>query len=235
MRKVFAMLAVAGLVAAPAMADLSGWTPSQDWSNMPIFTAQAVAPAEGDIQPVTRANSVTYDGLGPGTFGFAAFPGASGIIGYDDFVTNSGVALMTDFYFVGGVAATGQMINFYFLNSALTSTVNAFSITFSMGGNFIYTIGGFPTSASTSTFVIPHTGYLLAVAPAGSIGRWFLTSPDAVVVGSNNPLVGGYQGTSGGVTTLALVHAFALGGVPEPATLGLLVAAGAVFFVRRRK
>lgn len=232
MRKVFAVLAVAGLMAAPAMADLSGWTPPGN-TGMPIFTAEAVAPV-GSGGTVTRAPTRIYDSLAAGATGYLAFAPGSGLLGYDDFVTNSGTAMVSDFYFVGGVAAGGQMINFYFLNSAF-STVNSFGITFTMGGNFIYTIGGFPTSASATPFIIPHTGYLVAVAPTGSTGQWFLSSHDAVVTGSNQAGVGGYYATSGGVTTFSLVHLFAIGGIPEPATLGLLVASGAVFFIRRRK
>lgn len=232
MKKAIVILGVLAL-ALPAMADLGS---PRDHSNAPIFMASEVASGVPTNEPAgQRAGAAVYDSLGPGTAGYLAYPATVGPLGYDDYGTNSGVNL-TAFKFVGGLTSiplsqAGVMWFTWFTQSGAFATSAGVAFGPASSGFFTWTI-----TFNSPPFVIPHNGIFQVTANSTftgggsysttSPGKFYLTSTDAVVVGSNSPAFGGTTGSS-------LVHAFSFH-VPEPTTIGLLGAALLALVPRRR-
>jgi len=215
MKKAIILLACLAL-AAPAMAELV----HGNRANAPILTPTAVAPL-GDVN--RDVGPAVYDSIGPGTSGYAALPAAVGVLGWDDYGTNSGVDL-TAVKFAGGVTAPGGVLWFeYYTPTGAFAT--SFGVQLATAGNYIWTI-----TFNSPPFVIPHDGIFQIVAntsytgvPTTIAGQFFVTSPDGLTVGTNNTTVGGLPG---------YVYAFGFY-VPEPTTLTLL-ALGGLVLIRRR-
>lgn len=227
MKKLVVLMAVLAL-AVPAMADLVGG----DRATTQIYTPASATPV-GEGSPV-RAGPAVYDSLGPGVGGYVAFSPAVGPLGFDDYNTNSGVNL-TAMKFVGGVTRANGIMWFEYYDPNTFGFITSFGVLLPQSGNFTWTI-----TFNNPPFVIPHNALFQVVANStftGGFGtysntiagQWFLTTPDAVVVGSNSPTTGGYT-TTGGAN---YVQAFSFH-VPEPTTLVLFGLGGAVALLRRR-
>jgi hypothetical protein len=234
MKKVIVILGVLAL-ALPAMADLSA---PGDRSDTPIYLASDIATATPMDEQVGQRGTTVYDSIGPGTAGYLAGTPSVGPLGFDDYGTTSGVNL-TSFHFVGGMSpiATGQnavMWFTWFTSGGSFATSAGVVFTAADAGYYIWGI-----TFSSPPFVIPHNGYFQVTANSTYTGGgtysttvpglFFLSSTDALTVGSNNPTVGGGS-TTGGAN---LVHCFSFD-IPEPTTLGLLGAALLVLAPRRR-
>lgn len=230
MKKALLLCAIVAL-AVPAMADL---VPPDNRANLPIITPSSWVPL-GEGGP--RVGPAVYDSIGPGTAGYIAdpTPAAVGSLGWDDYDTISGVNL-TAAKFVGGGTAAGAVFWFDFFtytgftpgsNPTGMSYASGFGVVLPQAGNWIWTI-----TFSAPPFVIPHTGLMQITAnstytpyPTTIAGQWFLTSPDAVIVGTNLISHGGDPGQ--------LVKCFAFH-IPEPTTLALLGLGLGVVLIRRR-
>ena len=235
MRKLAIGMFAVAIMATPALAELTGAPHTGQ-----IFTATP------DVErPDLRASTPVYDSWTAGAAGFFAAPPAVGAVGYDDYDTISQVSL-TKARFVGGVTTISDInfrpnvVWFEFYDTTFTF-VTSFGVSFSSAGNYLWTI-----TFSSPPFIIPHTGFMQMVtnttwAPTtwstSVAGQFFMTSTDALLVGSNSTTIGGGVGalTSAGTTTatIPLIHAFRFD-IPEPATLGLL-GAGMLLVLRRRR
>lgn len=231
MRKFVLALLVVAFLAPPAMAELGG---PRDRSSTPIYTPT------GDFlgsEPGLRGTAV-YDSSSPGDGGYFAGVTAIGVLGYDDYVTQSGVDL-TSMKFVGGMSQAGgpggsAMMWLEFYDPNTFGFITSFGMDIPSSGWWIWTVT-FPDPP----FVIPHSALFQIVANSTFTGGgaysttigglWFLTTPDALAVGSNSLDIGG-GATTGGAP---LIHEFRFD-VPEPATLSLL-GAGMLFVLRRRR
>lgn len=172
------------------------------------------APLDSEAGYVGRA--VVYSAI-PGPYsGFAA---ATGSIGFDDYASTmtTDVETLQSMRFVGGVTTAGMSLQFDFYSTSAV-LVNSFTLAFPQGGNFIWTVNGIDVD-------IPKNGILQITAPAGSTGRWFLSST-APSVGTNDPLFGGANGG-------ALSHRFEFT-TPTPGALALLGLGGLAASRRRR-
>lgn len=232
MRKTVLALLVVAFMAAPAMADLGG---PRDRSDTPMMTATEEYLG---VEPTLRGTAV-YDSNAPGVGGYYAGVTAVGTLGYDDYDTVSGVNL-TSMKFVGGLTrATGiggsaAVMWFEYYDPTTFGFLTSFGVALSQPGWWIWTI-----TFSAPPFVIPHSALFQIVANTTYTGTgaysttigglWFLTTTDALVVGSNSPYIGGGATTGG----MPLIHNFRFD-IPEPATLGLL-GAGMLFVLRRRR
>jgi len=232
--------ALALAMAAPAFAAQINRGPV-DRSNTPIIDAIDLGLAGSGV-PSQRAVPV-YKSIGPGTGGYAAFSPAAGPVGFDDYVTTLGAPFSpSTFKFVGQVTANGPVAGFpaggggvaffTFFNTA-ASAITSIGVRFPIGDGLghLWTLG--PIAPGFFTSPVPNAGFIQMYVDPGfftaSHGAFWLTTPDAVVVGGNNPAVGGAS-TSGGAF---FVHAFELDAVPDPATLSLL-GLGSLFLARRR-
>ena len=231
MRKVVFALLVAALTAAPAMAELSH--PGERTG--PII--EAIPTPIG--QDLGLRGTAVYDSMGPGTGGYYAGATGVGILGMDDYGTISGVNL-TSIRFVGGMTrATGTVGSaavmwFEYYDPTTFGFLTSYGVIIDDPGWWIWTI-----DINSPPFVIPHSALFQIVANSTFTGGgaysttiwglWFLTTTDALTVGSNSPYIGGGETTGG----MPLIHNFRFD-VPEPATLGLL-GAGMLLVLRRRR
>ena len=233
MRKFVLALLVVAFVAPPAMAELGG---PRDRSSTPIYTPT------GDFlgsEPGLRGTAV-YDSSSPGDGGYFAGVTAIGVLGYDDYVTQSGVDL-TSMKFVGGMSqasgtgGSGAMMWLEFYDPNTFGFITSFGMDIPSSGWWIWTVT-FPDPP----FVIPHSALFQVVANSTFTGGggtysttigglWFLTTTDALTIGANDPYLGGGMTTGG----TPLIHQFRFD-IPEPATLGLL-GAGMLLVLRRRR
>jgi len=228
MKKSLAAVLALALTAPAFAADLRSGP--VDRSNTRIIPASQIH-EEGAPSRVTNVYNSNNTGAG-GNFAPAA---AAGPVGADDYTSTVGGPsfVMSEMGFTGGVTAAGQVafFTFFTVNTAGTvfTPITSFGAQFPAGGNYIWTITFTPGSALT----VPSAGVLQMYVDPGifvpSTGRWFLTTPDAVTVGANNPAFLG-NSTAGGAP---LVNRFRLA-VPDPATLSLL-GLGSLFLARRRK
>lgn len=149
---------------------------------------------------------------------FAAFPAASGSIGFDDYdsILPGGYDVLTDLKFVGGVTTVGGRLDFNFYHPDGTA-INSFFVNLPQAGNFIWTI-------NSINIVIPTDGIMEIVAAADTTGRWYL-STTAPTIGTQNAAFGGGSGGNS--------HRFELQ-VPAPGAAALLGLAGLVAGRRRR-
>ncbi|MFZ4572996.1 MAG: hypothetical protein ACOYN0_01280 [Phycisphaerales bacterium] len=149
---------------------------------------------------------------------FAAFPAATGSIGFDDYdsILPGGYDVLTDFKFVGGVTTIGGRLDFNFYHPDGTLISNFF-VTLPQAGNFIWTINNI-------NIIIPTDGIVEAVAAADTTGRWYL-STTAPTLGTQNAAFGGAGGGNS--------HRFELQ-VPAPGAAALMGLAGLVAGRRRR-
>ncbi|MEI7658767.1 MAG: hypothetical protein WCK33_11950 [Phycisphaerae bacterium] len=173
-------------------------------------------PAPLDSEPGFVGRAVVYSAIaGP----YSGFPAASGSLGFDDYASTmiADVETLTDLRFVGGVSTAGMSLQFDFYSTSAV-LVNSFTAVLPTGGNYIWSITGLG-------FDIPKNGILQISAPAGSTGRWFLSST-APSVGTNDPLFGGANGG-------ALSHRFEFT-TPTPGALALLGLGGLAASRRRR-
>jgi MYXO-CTERM domain-containing protein len=238
-KSLVAVLALA--FAVPALADPSRQGPI-DRSNTPILQAtnpQPMAPGSLGPRAVPR-----YDSLGPGAGGYTAFSAATGPVGFDDFDSTSPTpTFVADQFMVAAsiagfgpgslgsyCGAGGGGVAFWtFFNTAGTAVIDSFGVAFPSSGAFIWTI------TFTGVVNVPDAGFIqMFVDPqyfCVSTGFFALTTPDAVVLGTNSPLTGGAS-TTGGAT---FVHAWSITDeVPDPATMSLL-GLGGLFLARRRR
>jgi hypothetical protein len=190
-----------------------------------LFALVAAAGSASAINVTAQALDSTfgYDDRGVPIFSampgpFAAFPAASGPIGFDDYdsILPGGYDVLTNFKFVGGVSTIGGRLDFNFYHPDGTLISNFF-VTLPQAGNFIWTIDNI-------NIVIPTDGIVEAVAAADTTGRWFLAT-NAPTIGTQNP---GFGGAGGGNS-----HRFELQ-VPAPGAAALLGLAGLVAGRRRR-
>lgn len=226
-KSLVAVLAIA--MTAPAFADNLRPGPV-DRSNV-----RMLSPSQLHAEEARGTFPNVYNSNVTGAAGNFAAPAAAGPVGADDYVSTVGgpTFQLADFGFTGGVTAAGQVAFFtwFTVNTAGTvfTPVASFGAAFPSGGNYIWTITFAPSTALT----VPSAGVIQMYVDPGfyvpSTGRWFLTSPDAVTEGSNNPAVLGGSTASGN----PLVHRFRMA-VPDPATISLL-GLGSLFLARRRK
>ncbi|HUU85875.1 MAG TPA: PEP-CTERM sorting domain-containing protein [Phycisphaerae bacterium] len=239
MKKAVLSVLVGLFICSPAWGDLT----YRDRSQAQIVTAANPIPlGEGSG---LRGGTPIYDSLGPGTGGYIYEPPGLGVIGEDDWSpwpTSSPWCGVTQVTFAGGVTAADGLLWFKFYTDATASRnfATSFGVVLPTAGNFIWQI----TIPWVPSFWLPpvyHPYSLEVVANTTFTGgggtfatdisaRWALTTPDAVVVGSNlTTWGGGYQTGLG-----PLVHAFRFE-VPEPTTLALLVGGAALACSRRRR
>lgn len=225
MKKAIVLLAAIA-IAAPAVADFS----HVDRSNFPIYTPNSAVKVGETV--ADREGPAIYDSLAPGTSGYLAPSPASGFMGSDDYTTNSGTYL-TAFKFVGGLSGfdpnvASGIIWFTFWSPTTTgyTPVDGGGIALNTTGAYIWTI----TLGTPKT--IPHNGLFTmfsatsATIPTGyapSLGQWYVSSSDAVVVGSNSTTIGSLAPN----VNLFSFH------TPEPTTLVLLTLGGLVLARRR--
>ncbi len=189
------------------------------------ITAQAI---DGQVISAPETLGTYYSDM-DATNGYLAFS-PSDYLGYEDYdstAPNSDIDLQT-MRFVGGVANAGEILYFNFYDTSLAYTTG-FGVTFTQGGNFIYTItiNTFPGGV-----VIPEAGVMEIVADtaSGSTGQWFMTD-SAPTIGANDP---GYG--YGSANQPSLSHKFELTGndVPVPGATALLALGGLTAARRRR-
>lgn len=210
-----ALFALAGVANAAAV--------EGDYSTYARMAVSSAVQMENYAGPRAGEIGTLYSNMGSGT-GYVAFTGATGPIGFDDYDTGfTGMQTLDTFSFVGGVAAAGEVLFFEFYDSA-SNFVDAFSIAFGGGGNFIYTISGGGGAPIGTAF--DSAGIVQVIADAGSTGQWFLA--DA------GPTVGTEDAFFGGNFDGIYSHNFELNGIPAPGALALLSLGGLVATRRRR-
>ncbi len=222
--RILALLAIVGLIAAPAMAGFSN-AAHGDYANYTIISGKAVQGVSlGTSCSGEKVAGAVYENLGAGT-GYGAFGAASGALGYDDYDSiNDADITLTEFEFVGGVQEAGGIlfVDFY---DASQNYVDGFGMQLANAGNYIYTI------TLSTPIVIPDAGIAQMTANDDALvgtvttGQWFL-SDAAPTIGTEDP-------TFGSGATNSVSHKFGLINVPEPATLALL-ALGGLTILRRR-
>lgn len=208
----FAMVVAAAAGTAHArVANVVSWEPIPDGDG-------------GGFVPRSNITTVFSAMTGP----FAAFPPASGSVGFDDYVstyTDSPYMLLNSFRFVGGVDTVGGGATFNFYN-ADGSFHDAFAVNLPAAGNFIWSIS-FESAPGLkdSDFGIPAAGYVEMVIDTGVNGAWFL-STSLPTIGTESRAQG-----QGSLTTHS--HRFELN-IPAPGASALLGLGGLVAFRRRR-
>lgn len=217
------MLAL-GAIAMPASAE------PIDRSGAPIVTAEAIGKL-GDM-PGDRTPGAIYDSLYAGTAGYWSHGYGTGLLGYDDYDVGL-TPKLSAIKFVGGVTAAYQVIWFDFYTAG-SSYYGSLGGMFPQGGTWIWTL-----NVSNPPFQIPYTGILQLVGNTTTYygitnGAWFFTSADALIIGSNNPTFGPPPVTTTGMGQYLTVHNFALIGIPEPMTVGLLGLGLAALLIRRK-
>lgn len=257
MKKLFACLALMGLLATPAMAELVA---------MPAGSAVGVdIPLDGGVGPRTVPYSggvgEVYDNLpsqvgGPSNVAFAWGVGA-GVWMLDDVQSMAGTTFTHAHMLVQGFVQTGQLhshIVAYYSNNAANSHV----------GTILLTTGGGPAAFLYTGLVGPPAGYAqfwslghpAVVAPNGAmwmglnslngLSYWGNAGTTPPGIGTSNPAVMAVPGIT--VTPIPNSSPFfpvslvpnTTGnmnwavGVPEPTTIAVL-AIGGLLALRRRK
>lgn len=225
MKKLFVCVALLGLVAATASAELVN---NNDRSTAPMYTATA--------QPMDTQQA-RFPGLGHPyvntTFGsyLTAVSATGGSVSVDDYNLANGSASweLTKFQFVGGVANAGEVLFFTFFTPGF-APADSFGVQFPQGGNFIWTI----TIGTPAAHVHHNGGYYRMWADDGSVlvlstGTWFMDEL-APTRGTTGPAYPGFSTTSGA----PLNHKFQIV-VPEPATLAMFGMGVLTLIVRRRR
>jgi hypothetical protein len=176
-----------------------------------VLTAIAGTACAIDVsaRPLDEASS--FDDRGVPVFSaiggpFAAFPLASGSLGFDDYnsIATGDYDVLTDLRFIGGVANVGGRLDFNFFHQDGTLISNFF-VTLFQSGDFFWTI-------SNINVLIPTDGILQIVASADTTGRWFLSQ--------TAPTIGTQSSTFGGANGGAFSHRFELQ-IPAPGALAL--------------
>jgi len=216
MLKITAVLSVAAVagsaVASPVLGDYASY------NQISADQITAISLEEG----TQGTSSALYSNMDAGT-GYQAFPAAAGPAGFDDYVSTTASQITLDeLRFVGGVTTVGGTMNFEFFNAAGDTLVDAFSVSFTQVGNFIYTI------TVNEVFVIDGAGVLQVTVDAATTGQWFLSAAD--------PTIGSQDTAFGSDATGLLSHRFELTGspVPAPGALAMLGLGGLVAGRRRR-
>ena len=214
--RILVVLVVASL-GIPAMADL---VPA-DVSSLPVYQAEDYSAISLDSAAWIRGSATAYSNLDAGPNGYVAYSSAAGVLGTDDYdsVFNSDITL-TEFKFVGGVTNADEILYFSFYEFNTLEYVDGFGVQFSQGGNYIWTI------TLGNDVMIPDHGILQIETDtdSGTTGQWFLGDAGPSI-GTEDPML---YGTGDG----SFSFNFELTGIPEPASLALLVVGTAL--IRRR-
>lgn len=223
MKKLFVCVAVLGLVAASASAEMVN---NNDRSLAPIYTATA---QPMDSQARVPGLGHPYVNMTLGT-SLSAVSATGGSVSVDDYNLGGGSASWTlkKFRFVGGVAAAGQVLFFTFFTPSFAAQ-DSFGVQFPSGGNYIWTI----TISTPANHIHHNGGFYRMWADDGSVlvlskGTWFMDST-APTKGTTGPAYPGF--TNGGNP---LNHKFAVI-IPEPATLAMFGMGVLTLIVRRRR
>jgi hypothetical protein len=200
MRKVF----LAGLVAAFATAAFAA----------PVLSNVTLERAPLDESVFGARDYLIFDNISSSTAWTNATTAGPGLmVGVEDYnLPTVASPILTEFQFVGGVAAAGQILWFDFYDD-MGTYIDYAGVQFPQGGNYIWTI------TIGTPFAIPDGGYMSMTADSyysSSTGTWFMTQDPPAV------------GTTDGLEN----YAFSLTVLPEPASL-LLVALGGLFLRRR--
>jgi hypothetical protein len=212
------VIMAAALLGIPALADLA----PVDASRLPIYQAQEVAELPLNSGATIRGAGTAYSNMDAGPNGYVAYPSAEGVLGVDDYdsVFNCDITL-TQFKFVGGVTNAGEILLFGFYDFDTQDFVDGFSVQFAQGGNYLWTI------TIGEEVIVPDHGILQIEtdAASGTTGQWFL--------GDAGPTIGTEDPMQFGSGDGAFSQNFAITGIPEPTSLGLLIL-GAAALIRRR-
>lgn len=186
-------------------------------------------------QPMYEATGSPLDGPSPrGAPVYSSIPGpyfafaAGAFANRDDYTsTLPGVGnfTMDAMRFVGGVAAVGNILDFFFLDPA-NNVVSSFGVSFPQAGDFIWTItlgAGLPAA---------KVGQMQIQNRTGSTGRWFMTTT-APSTGANNNLAG-HGSTIPPASGGPGYGAYELQNLPAPGALALLGLGGLMATRRRR-
>jgi len=181
MRKILSAV----LIAAAAGTSSAAPQGIVDHSSVTLLGPSHAVAAPLDSVTVDRSADVRFSNMGAGG-GYAAYGAATGVIGWDDYISVATGSLdLTVVKFIGGVVNANEILWFDYFDYAGANWINGFGVQLPQGGNFIWTI----TLGSPVT--VDPTGILQITADtaSGSMGQWYLSDALATV-GTQDPNFG---------------------------------------------
>lgn len=179
------IILTAALLAAAAGTSLAAPQGIVDHGNVPLLGPSHATAAPLDSVTVDRSADVMFANMGAGA-GYAAYGAATGVIGWDDYVSVAAGPLdLTTVKFIGGVTVAGGIVWFDFFDYAGANWINGFGVQLPQAGNYIWTI------TLGSVYTVDPTGILQITADtaSGTLGQWYLS--DALPnVGTQDPNFG---------------------------------------------